>query len=140
VADAFAGFTLAPAAATASRNPAAVDITAIQPRREVERKPEAAPPPPPPPPKHPSRHWVQIATGRDKAALKFDWRRFAREAPAVLGKLEPHVTQWGQANRLLAGPYDSVRAARDAVAALEKEGVDSFTFTSDAGQEIERLR
>ena len=140
MADAFAGFTLAPANAAPARNPAAVDITAIKPPREVERKPEAAPPPPPPPPKHPSRHWVQIATGRDKAALKFDWRRFAREAPAVLGKLEPHVTPWGQANRLLAGPYDSARAARDAVAALEKAGVDSFTFVSDAGQEIERLR
>ncbi|QYU70343.1 SPOR domain-containing protein [Leptolyngbya sp. 15MV] len=94
----------------------------------------------PPPPIHPSRHWVQIATGRDRAALRFDWRRFAREAPAVLGKLEPHVTRWGQANRLLAGPYDSPRAAREAIAALAKEGVDSFIFTSEAGQEIERLR
>lgn len=134
---------MASAPAPAARNPVAVDITAIKPRREVEKKPEAAPPPPPPPPpppKHPSRHWVQIATGRDKAALKFDWRRFAREAPAVLGKMEPHVTKWGQANRLLAGPYDSIRAAREAVTALEKEGVDAFTFTSDAGQEIERLR
>ncbi len=142
VADAFAGFALAPATQTAARAPGAVDITSIKPPREVEKKPEAkpAPPPPPPPPKHPSRHWVQVATGRDKAALRFDWRRFEREAPAVLGKLEPHVTAWGQANRLLAGPYDSPKAARDAVAALKKEGLDAFTFTSDEGQEIARLR
>ncbi len=143
VADAFAGFAVPPADSAVARNPSAVDITAIRPPREVERRPEATPPPPPPPPPppvHPSRHWVQIATGRDRAALRFDWRRFAREAPAVLGKLEPHVTRWGQANRLLAGPYDSPRAAREAIAALEKAGVDSFIFTSDAGQEIERLR
>lgn len=144
VADAFADLA-APATPDASRPAHAVDITRIKPPREVEKKPEppAAKPPaakPPPPPPVPARHWVQLATGRDKAALKFDWRRFAGKAPDVLGKMEPHVTPWGQANRLLAGPYDSPRAANTALAALKKAGLDGFVFTSETGQEVERLR
>lgn len=130
VADAFSGFTLPPSQSASTGN--AVDITQIEPPREVEEKA----PPPPPPPQHPSRHWVQVATGKDLSALKFDWRRISRKAPDLLGGYEPHTTPWGVSNRLLAGPYDSSRAAREAVGALKSEGIDSFTFTSSAGQEI----
>lgn len=148
VADAFAD--LAGAATTSvARAPDAVDITRIKPPREVEAKPEepaakpaakpaAAKPPAPPP--HPSRHWVQLATGKDKAALRFDWRRFSGKAPDQLSKLQPHVAAWGQTNRLLAGPYDTTRAANAALAAIKKAGLDGFTFTSDAGQEVAPLK
>lgn len=139
VADAFADLAAAPAPPVA-RAPNAVDITRIKPPREVEKKPEPVAAKPPPPPPHPSRHWVQLATGRDKAALGFDWRRFVRKAPQVLEKMDPYVTPWGQANRLLAGPYDSTKAANAALAALKKEGLDGFVFTSEAGQAVERLR
>ncbi|OYX08406.1 MAG: hypothetical protein B7Z08_09525 [Sphingomonadales bacterium 32-68-7] len=69
LADAFAEFRM-PAAAPRIVAPAAgaVDITAIEPRRE-QPAPAARPAPPKPPPV-PSRHWVQIATGRDLGA----WR------------------------------------------------------------------
>lgn len=139
VADAFADLAT-PAAPAVARAPNAVDITRIKPPREVEKKPEPPAARPPAPPPHPSRHWVQLATGRDKSALRFDWRRFAGKAPELLGKLEPHVTPWGQANRLLAGPYDSPKAANAALAALKKAGLDGFVFTSDAGQAVEKLR
>lgn len=139
VADAFADLAT-PTAPQVARAPDAVDITRIKPPREVEKKPEPPAAKPPPPPPHPSRHWVQLATGRDKSALRFDWRRFAVKAPELLGKLDPHVTPWGQANRLLAGPYDSPKAANAALAALKKAGLDGFVFTSDAGQEVEKLR
>lgn len=148
VADAFAD--LAGAATTSvARAPDAVDITRIKPPREVEPKPEepavkpaakAAATKPPPPPPHPSRHWVQLATGRDKAALRFDWRRFSGKAPDQLSKVQPHVAAWGQTNRLLAGPYDTPRAANAALAAIKKAGLDGFTFTSDAGQEVAPLK
>lgn len=135
VADAFASFSLPPGEGSVAAARDAVDITTIEPPREVEEKEKAAPPPP----RHPSRIWVQVATGRDRSALRFDWRRLTRQAPEILSDLEPHVTPWGVANRLLAGPYVSTRAARDAVNALKAEGIDSFTFTSDEGQEIEQL-
>ena len=48
--------------------------------------------------------WVQVATGRDVAALEFDWRRIKRNAGGLLDKYKPYVAAWGQTNRLVAGP------------------------------------
>ena len=132
VADAFGSFTLAPTrpAPTASGG---VDITRI----EIPR--ERAEPEPPPPPKHPSRHWVQVATGKDLSALGFDWRRIARKADGALEGKGPFTTPWGEANRLLSGPYPSATAAREMMNRLKAMDIDSFTFTSDTGQAIEPL-
>ena len=112
-------------------NGEAVDIAAIDIPREA--------PPVPVEPEHPRRIWVQLATGRDVDALKFDWRRFARQAPELLGEFEPHVTPWGQANRLLAGPVASRNAARELVNALSAKGLDTFAYTSPEGTVIQRL-
>jgi Flp pilus assembly protein TadD len=132
VADAFAGLAdERPVQREAADG--AVDINAIEIPREAE-------PAEPPKQLHPSRQWVQVATGRDRSALQFDWRRFARTAPELLGDLDPHITSWGRTNRLLAGPMDSVSAARDLVNALKQKGIDTFRFTSAEGQEVQRLR
>lgn len=145
VADAFAGFTLQSVAPDTS---GAVDIMAIKPKREIAPKPEPKAEPKvaakPEPPKHPSRVWVQVATGRDRKALAFDWRRISRKAPAVLGEnakpaVKPYLAVWGQANRLLAGPYASEKAAQAAVTALKADGIDSFTFTSSTGEQVDDL-
>ena len=84
--------------------------------------------------------WVQVATGRDTGALGFDWRRISREAGALLAKREPHVAKWGQTNRLVTGPYASEAEARKAVTELKKKGLDSFTFTSEAGEAVNPLK
>ncbi len=131
VADAFADFDLAQTSATPRAG--AVDITRIKAPREVEA------PPPPPPPKHPARHWVQVATGKDLKALGFDWRRISRKADGALDKKGPFTTPWGEANRLLAGPYESRDAARAMVTRLKELEIDSFPFSSDEGQEIAPL-
>ncbi|MEC7533601.1 MAG: SPOR domain-containing protein [Pseudomonadota bacterium] len=131
VADAFDGFTLAPAPPASASG--AVDITRIAiPREKAEPKP-------PPPPAHPARHWVQVATGKDRDALKFDWRRSARKAEGLLDGKGPFVTPWVEANRLLSGPYDSATKAREMMNQLKALGVDSFTFTSAEGEAIEKL-
>jgi cell division protein FtsN len=44
-----------------------------------------------------------------------------------------------QTNRLLVGPVRSSAAARDLVNDLAREGVQATIFSSEAGQEIERL-
>ncbi len=131
VADAFAGFKLGPEPSFA-RSTGAVDITLIEPPREVTEKPPAKPKPP----AHPSRFWVQVATGRDLSAFRYDWRRISRKAPEILGDFKPMTTPWVEANRLLAGPFESEKAAEDAVDKLREAGLDSFTFTSEEGQEI----
>lgn len=111
----------------------AVDITQIEPRREA---PRAAPPPPP---VHPSRQWVQLATGRDVAALAFDWRRIRRNADGLLDKYQPHIAAWGQTNRLVAGPFASAGEAQDFVTRLKEKQLDSFRFTSSQGEEVRPL-
>lgn len=91
-------------------------------------------------PSHPSRIWVQLATGRDKSALGFDWRRLAKENPTPFKGLKPSITAWGQANRLLAGPFGSAKEANAFLAALKKAGVGgAFVWTSPAGQVVDAL-
>lgn len=113
----------------------AVDLAAIEIPRESAPEPE----PEPQEPDHPSRIWVQLATGRDVSALGFDWRRFSRRAPDLLGDFEPHVTPWGQANRLLAGPVESRAAARALINGLSEKGIETFSYTSPEGTEIQKL-
>ena len=135
VAEAFANFSLTPTTGVPPSS-SGVDIRTIEPPREVEKKPE----PKPAKPVHPKRFWVQVATGRNIGALKFDWRRISRRAPEILDDYGSFTTPWGQSNRLLAGPFTSSRSAQRAVTALKKEGVDSFTFTSPEGQKITPLK
>lgn len=131
LAAAFADFTLEPAQPPSTRG--AVDITAIEPPRE---RPAPAQPAPP---VHPSRHWVQVATGQDTSAFRFDWRRIVRGAGGLLDDAEPFTGKWGQTNRLLTGPYETARAAQAVVSELAGQGVDSFRFTSQEGEEIQEL-
>jgi tetratricopeptide (TPR) repeat protein len=132
--EAFADFSLPPR--TVAAGDGAVDITAIEPRREA---PPAAKPAPPPKPVVPSRQWVKVATGRDVEALAFDWRRIKRSAGALLDKPEPHVAAWGQTNRLVVGPFGSVKEADALIAKLKEKKVDSFRFTSAKGEEVKPL-
>jgi len=88
----------------------------------------------------PSRIWVQVATGRDKGALGFDWRKLARENAELFKGLKPSVTSWGQSNRLLAGPFDSQKEAAAFLAKLKKAGVSgAFVWSSPTGQVVDAL-
>lgn len=133
VSEAFNGL-VGPAVVQARPPAGAVDVTAIDIPRESRQKAE------PKPPSHPSRNWVQLATGRDRDALKFDWRRMVRRAPDLLDDSKAYVTTWGQANRLLTGPFSSRDAARELVQSLRAQGFDSFTYVSPDGEEIVELK
>jgi tetratricopeptide (TPR) repeat protein len=132
---AFADFSL-PAGPVVAEG--AVDITRITPRREAPRV-EPVRTAPPPKPIIPSRHWVQVATGRDTNALEFDWRRIKREAGGLLDRPAPYVAAWGQTKRLVAGPFATAREADQLVARLKDKKVDSFRFTSAQGEEVKPL-
>lgn len=133
VAEAFGAFAIT-RNRTASAKEGAVDVTQIAPVRE-----SAAPDETPAPQASPARHWAQIATGRDRAALRYDYRRFRRLAPDVLGDLTPHIAEWNGTNRLLAGPFATPAGADKVLNALREKDIDGFRFTSAAGQEIEPL-
>jgi Flp pilus assembly protein TadD len=149
VADAFADLGSAPLPDPRVGSDA-VDISRIAVRREAPPAPAQAAAKPaekpkpkpkePPKPVHPSRIWVQVATGKDVKALAFDWRRITREGGAPLAKLKPHTTRWGAANRLLAGPIDSRDKAQALVRELKAKGLDSFLYLSPEGEEIQPLK
>lgn len=134
LAQVFADFELEETRGAQPTNPDAVDITRIQPRRE-----SPAPPPPPPPPAEPSRHWVQVATGQDVSAFRFDWRRLVRNSGGLLEGRKPYRAAWNSTNRLLTGPFDSASAAQEFVTALAAEGIDAFRFTSAQGEVVSAL-
>lgn len=133
LAEAFAEFTLPAGARPPTPAAGAVDITAITPAREAPPPPA---PTPPPPPAHPSRHWVQVATGQDVAAFRFDWRRIVRSAAGLLDGREAYSARWNQTNRLVTGPFDSARAANQFVTQLDQAGIDAFRFTSAEGEQV----
>lgn len=133
VADAFSDFDGAPPV-DAKAGQEAVNIAELEVARDVP------PPSEPAKPEHPRRIWVQLATGRDVEALAFDWRRFSRQAPKLLEGFGPHVTPWGRANRLLAGPLGSAGDARRLVNALGAKGLEAFAYTSPEGTEIKELK
>ncbi len=130
VADAFSGL-IAPEELPQAPAQGAVDISSIEiPREQAE----------PEPPRHPSRHWVQMATGRDISRLRFDWRRMMRRAPELLDGREAYTTPWGQANRLLTGPFATRDDARELVRELRRQGFDSFSYTSPEGEKIDIIQ
>ncbi len=91
-------------------------------------------------PSHPSRIWVQVATGRDRKALAFDWRRMVKEDAAVFTGRKGFTSAWGQTNRLLTGPFETEAAANAFIAKLKKAGLDgSFLWTSPAGQVVDAV-
>lgn len=138
LADAFGDFTLSNAAAVPAAG--AVDIRRIVPSRPPEVKLAEAKPAKPAPPAQPSRIWVQVATGRDKAALGFDWRRMAKGAATVFRGKKPYVAAWGQTNRMLTGPFESEAAASDFITQLRRADIDGpFLWTSPAGQVVDDL-
>ncbi len=141
--DAFADFE--PPSREVEVQAGAVDVRRIKPVAVPAKTQAGKPKEPvketkPAAPSHPSRIWVQIATGRDKAALGFDWRKLARENPAVFKGQKANATVWGQANRLLAGPFATTKEANAFLAALKKAGVNgAFVWTSPAGQLVDVL-
>lgn len=133
LAELFADFSLPPGGA-ARPAAGAVDITTIDPPRA--KPPQAEPEPP----AHPRRYWVQVATGRDLDALAWDWRRIKRSGGELLSDKDAFTAPWGQANRLVVGPYPSARAAQQAVGELKAKGLDTFAFTSAEGEAVSPLR
>ena len=118
----------------------AVDVRRITPLRPAAA--EAAKPAAKAPakPAHPSRIWVQVATGRDKAALGYDWRRLTREDAATFRGKQAWISAWGQTNRLLTGPFETQASANAFLAQLRRADVDgAFLWTSPAGQVVDAL-
>jgi Flp pilus assembly protein TadD len=151
-----------PAEPTREERPALADIAelvrTLPPEEERRRaSPFTAPPPRPAPvaetaraparparapraqPAHPSRHWVQIAGGANRAALPREFTRLREQAPDQLGRRVAYTATLRATNRLLVGPFDSAREAQEFVNQLARHNVSAFAWTSEAGEAVERL-
>lgn len=87
---------------------------------------------------NPSRIWVQVAGGANEDDLPKAWAAAKAKAPALVGK-SGWKTPLRATNRVLTGPFKTDAEARSFVNQLTKQGIGAFTFTSDAGQVVERL-
>lgn len=146
VADVFADLGAPSADARVSGD--AVDLARIEVRREAPPpKPPAAAKPAdkpkpkePPKPVHPSRVWVQVATGKKIDALAFDWRRISKEAGKPLAPYKAFTARWGATNRLVVGPVASRDKAEALVRELKKKGLDVFLWLSEEGEAVQPLK
>jgi hypothetical protein len=88
---------------------------------------------------NPARTWVQVSTGATEGDLPKAWKKAKAKAPTVFGARGGWTAPWKATNRVLAGPFKTDSEARTFVNQLAKEGVPTFTFTSDAGEIITKL-
>lgn len=86
-----------------------------------------------------SRHWVQIAGGADKLALPREFNRLKAKARAAFGARAGWTTPLSATNRLLVGPFKTEAEAQAFVNELAKADLAAFSWTSPAGQAIEKL-
>jgi len=88
----------------------------------------------------PDRIWVQLVSGRAEAAMGYDWKRLVKTRPEQFKARKPYVSSYGQAKRLLTGPFATEKAATQYLAQLKKAGIGgAFVWTSPADHEVTPL-
>jgi hypothetical protein len=89
--------------------------------------------------RNPARVWVQIATGRNDTGLGITVRRIRSDNEAALKGLSAWSAPYKATNRILVGPMKSAASARELVGKLAKNGLSAMTYSSDAGEEVEKI-
>jgi hypothetical protein len=87
--------------------------------------------------RNPARVWVQIATGRNDSGLTL--RHIRSDNEAALKGLSGWSTPYKATNRILVGPMKSAASARELVSKLARNGVTALTYSSDAGDEVDKI-
>ena len=119
-----------------------VDLDEIEPAKpqpKIVAKPAEKTPVKPKEPVHPKRYWVQIATGSNLNALKFDYRRMTKKQPELFKQQKAWTSPWGSTRRMVVGPFDDFKAAKEFEAELRKDGGDGFAWASADGVEVNEL-
>lgn len=90
--------------------------------------------------KNKARYWVQIATGRNTKALKFDYRRISRSQSDLFAGKSALTSKWGRTNRLVVGPFENLSAAKKFESIYRKNGGDGFVWRSGNGTIVTPLQ
>lgn len=88
---------------------------------------------------HPKRYWVQLATGSNISALKYDFRRMKRKNESLFGNMGGWTSPWGKTRRMVVGPFDDLSSAKKFDSAFRKNGGDSFAWVSANGTKVNKL-
>ena len=115
------------------------EIEPAKPQSKIVAKPVEKTPVKPKEPMHPKRYWVQIATGSNLNALKFDYRRMTKKQADLFKGQTAWTSPWGQTRRLVVGPFADFKAAKVFEADLRKSGGDGFAWASADGVEVNEL-
>lgn len=119
-----------------------VDLDEIEPAKpqpKIAAKPVEKTAAKPKEPEHPKRYWVQIATGANLDALKFDYRRMTKKQPELFKGKKGWTSPWGRTRRLVVGPFADFKAAKAFEADYRKDGGDGFAWASADGVEVNEL-
>lgn len=113
---------------------AAVDLASIKstkqiPSAKTEMKPVVGNPP---------RIWVQVATGAE-SALAYDYRAMTRKNPELFDGYGGWTSQWSKSSRLLVGPFDSLKDAKQWEADFRKAGGNGFVWQSGDGAVVTQV-
>lgn len=115
------------------------EIEPAKPKPKIVAKPIEKTPAKPKEPEHPKRYWVQIATGSNLDALKFDFRRMTKKQPELFKDKQAWTSPWGRTRRLVVGPFADFKAAKAFEADYRKDGGDGFAWASADGVEVNEL-
>jgi hypothetical protein len=86
-------------------------------------------------------YWVQLAGGSNQDRMASEYKRLSAKAGKLLKSRPGYVTEGKDYFRLVIGPFDSKSDSQAFVNKLEKEGVDSFSWTRTPAQiKIEKLK
>lgn len=115
------------------------EIEPAKPKPKIVAKPVVKAPVKSKEPEHPKRYWVQIATGSDLNALKYDSRRMTKKHSDLFKDNRIWTSPWGSTRRMVVGPFDDFKAAKAFEADFRKDGGDGFAWASADGVEVNEL-
>lgn len=120
-----------------------VDLESIEPAKKkpaVKAEPkEVAKKVEPKKEEHPKRFWVQLATGSNVSALKYDFRRMKKKNNDLFGSMGAWTSPWGKTRRMVIGPFEDLSGAKKFDSAFRKSGGDSFAWVSAKGTKVNKL-
>lgn len=87
---------------------------------------------------NPARYWLQVGVGRDTSAHAFTMRQLKKQYDSI-ADYDGWWAQMGQTKRIVVGPFSNLDKAKQAEAAIRKQGSDGYVWRSDAGEIVTKI-
>lgn len=87
---------------------------------------------------NPARYWLQVGVGRNTSAHAFTMRQLKKQYDSI-SNYDGWWAQMGQTKRIVVGPFSNLDKAKQAEAAIRKQGSDGYVWRSDAGEIVTKI-